>query len=217
MKKVSIVMDPVKLRKDLVSAGRSIVRAGLVVASGGNISARIGSTMFIKSRGSRLDSSDPDEYVAVDVGTLKQISGLGKYEPSSEKLMHQACYAVRKDINAVLHLHPVFSTAVSNSKVKAGPITYELAACLGSHMIKAKYKPSGSKALAMEIRRLIKAHNAILMPNHGILVVGDNIGKAAERAKAVERACQILVFSRLLGVYKFLPKKEADRIISIYR
>ena len=130
--------------------------------------------------------------------------------------MHLACYRKRPDIKAVLHLHPVFSTAVANSKIKLKTISYELAASLGSELVRAKYKPSGSRSLAKEIGRLIKKHNAILMPNHGIIVVGNSLDSALKRVFAVERACQTLVFSRLLGIHSFLPKKEAKRIMALY-
>ena len=100
--------------------------------------------------------------------------------------------------------------------MKPGLITYELAAILASELTKAKYKPSGGKALAVEIGRLIKKSNAILMPNHGLLTVGKTPDEALERALAVERACQTLIFSRLLGTFKFLPKNEAKRIIKLY-
>ena len=130
--------------------------------------------------------------------------------------MHIACYQKRLDIDTVLHLHPVFSTAVANSKIKLGAIIYELSASLGSELVRAKYKPSGSKALAKEISKLIKTHNAILMPNHGIIVIGKGLYSTFKRAFTVERACKTLIFSRLLGLFSFLPKKEAKRIAKVY-
>ena len=130
--------------------------------------------------------------------------------------MHLACYRKRGDIGAVLHLHPVFSTAVANSRGKLGPISYELAACLGSDICRARYRASGSRELAAEISSKIGGHNAVLLPNHGILIVAGSIETAFERALACERACQTLIFSKLLGAHSFLPRKEADRIIALY-
>jgi L-fuculose-phosphate aldolase len=196
---------------ELVKTGRRIVKSGLVISSGGNISARHGSLIYIKRKGVGLDS-DRKDYVCVDIKTGKCLDGV----PSVERQMHMACYKRRDDINAVVHLHPVFSTAVANSHIKLGPISYELLSCLGSGLCRARYKPSGSAALAGEISSLIGRHNAILMPNHGILVVAKTLGQAYQRAHSCERACQLLVFSRLLGAYSFLPKKEAKRIISLY-
>ncbi len=201
------------IRKELIKTGVRIVREKLVVASGGNISARSGNRMYIKAKATNLDSKSPKSYVEVDLSTGRVKSGV----PSSELPMHTACYAARKDIGAVIHLHPVFATAVANSSAKIGPVSYELAACLGSLLVRAGYKASGSEALGKEIFRFVKKYNGVLMPNHGLIAVGPDLDTAFERAIAIERACQTLIFSKLLGVSRFLPKKEAERIIRIYR
>lgn len=209
----NIVMRKPNPIKDLIKTGRKIVSNGLVVSTGGNISARCGGYMFIKTSKSALDSKKICDYAKVDLSTGKAKLGT----PSSEKLMHLACYKSRSDINAVLHLHPVYSTALANSDIKIGPITYELISCVGSEIARASYKPSGSKELASEIGKLTSRFNAVLMPNHGLIVIAPDLNTAFERVLAVERAAQTLIFSKLLGVFKFLPKKEAERIIKIYK
>jgi len=201
------------MKKDLMRTGKKVVEKNLVMTTGGNISFRRGNVVYIKAKGTSLSSKNKKDYVSIDLKTGKCKGGI----PSSEKYMHIACYKVRSDIKAVLHLHPVFSTAVANSKIKPGAVSYELVALLGSEILKAKYKPSGSHELAKEISRLIKKANAVLMPNHGLVVVGKTLKEGLKRALAVERACQTLIFSRLLGLFNFLPKKEAKRIISLYR
>jgi len=197
----------------LIKTGKKVVRQGLVVAKGGNISARAGDYMYIKTKGSMLDSPRIHDYTRVNIKTLECTGGV----PSSEKYVHLACYKERDDIRAVLHLHPVFCTAVANSKLKVKPVSYELLASLGSEIAKASYKPAGSRKLASEIAAKIKKSNAVLMPNHGVVVVAKDLETALERALVVERACQTLVFSRMLGLPGFLPKKEARRIISLYK
>jgi L-fuculose-phosphate aldolase len=210
--------------RGLIKIGKKAVEEKFVVASGGNISARRGGFVFIKTSGPGLGSPDKKDYAKVNLKTGKPVNppsasprGEHTRQPSSELPFHIACYKARSDIGAVIHLHPVFSTAVANSAVKPGAISYELLACLGSELLKAKPKPAGSFALAKEVARLIKKTNAILLPNHGLITVGKTIDAAFTRALAVERACQTLIFSRLLGLHKFLPRKEAKRIISLYR
>jgi len=203
--------NPPDIKKELVRIGKRIAKQGLIVGTGGNISARKGNCVYIKAKSASLESSRKTDYVCVDLTTEKSKKGV----PSTEKYMHLACYRVRPDISVVMHLHPVFSTAAANSKIRLGPISYELLACLGSNIVRASYKPAHSEKLAKEISLRIKKHNAILMPNHGIVVVGKDVETAFRRAITVERACQTLIFSRLSGLFKFLPKKEAARIIKM--
>lgn len=201
------------IRKDLLRIGKRIVKEGFVISKGGNISAREDSYIYIKKKGAPLGSSDKKSYIHIDLISEKAVSGI----PSAERYIHIACYKKRADIKAILHLHPIFSTAVANSRVKLGPISYEFLSLLGSELCRARYKPAGSKELAKEVASLIGKYNAILLPNHGLLVVGKDLDVAFQRAQACERSCQVLIFSKLLGLYKFLPKSEADRIISLYK
>lgn len=201
------------VRKDLIKTGKHLVKDKFVIANGGNISVRTGHFIYIKAKGACLDSPKKRDYVRIDLRTNKPTAGI----PSSEQYIHIACYKKRPDIKAVLHLHPVFSTAVANSRIKLGPISYELLSSLGSPLVRARYKPAGSAKLAREIPSVVRKANGILLPNHGLLALGEDLDVALERAVAIERACKVLVFSRLLGLYRFLPRREAKRIISFYR
>jgi L-fuculose-phosphate aldolase len=202
-----------EIRRALARTGRTAARKRYVVGTGGNISARRGRFMYIKAGGASLASATPRDYLCVDITTGKH----ARRTPSAETLMHLACYRTRPDARACAHLHPVFSTAVANAAISLGPVSYELLAVVRSGVVRARYKSAGSRALAGEIERLIKKANAILMPNHGLLAVGGTPDEALARAEAVERACQTLVFSRLFGLSRFLPKKEAKRIINMYK
>lgn len=195
---------------DLIKVGQRLYREGYVISKGGNISIRRGNYIYIKRRGAPLSTSRPADYIAVELRTGKCRSGA---IPSTEKSLHILAYRTRPDINTVLHLHPVFSTAVANSKLKVGFVSYELISVLHSPLVKARYRPAGSISLAEEVARLLRRSNAVLMPNHGIVVVADSIMSGYERVRAVERACQILIFTRLTRLYKFLPVREARRII----
>ncbi|MDD4203346.1 MAG: class II aldolase/adducin family protein [Candidatus Omnitrophica bacterium] len=203
--------------KTLIKYGKKAIKDKLVIALGGNISIRQKDHILIKAKGVSLSTSKAENYIKVFIDVGADLCVCPKQEkPSSEVAFHLACYKARKDINAVVHVHPVFSTAVANSNIKLECVSYEEAAALCSQIIRSKYFPSGSIALAKEIGKCVKTHNAILMPNHGSITVGKDLGQAYTRALAVERACQTLVASRSLGTMKFLPKNEAKRIIEIY-
>lgn len=200
-------------RSDLIRIAGKVARERLVISGGGNISARAGRYIYISPKGACLDSCPKSSYVRVSLDSGRVSGGV----PSSELYMHLACYGENSGIGAVMHLHPVFSTAVANSRIKLAPVSYELLSCLGSEMVRARYKPAGSGALAREVGAFIKRYNAILLPNHGLLTVGRDLDEAFERARTCERACQTLIFSKLLGLHTFLPRKEANRIIALYR
>jgi L-fuculose-phosphate aldolase len=94
------------LRDQLALAGRAMSRAGLVVGSGGNLSAREpGSDRFwVTAAGTFLDRLDRDDFVMIPVDADPPRAE--RAQASSEVALHVGTYRARPDVNAVIHLHP---------------------------------------------------------------------------------------------------------------
>lgn len=185
-----------KSLKELVIIGRKIERCGLVIGEGGNISARAGNVVYIKSRGVSMGCAGTDDYVSVDVKTGKAL--IKGARPSSEIYLHLACYRKRKDIRAVVHAHPVFATALADTDYDFKPLPYETACCIKSPVAKIRYIKPGSKKLAGKVGSAIAGHNAVLLKRHGLVTVGGDIKEAFLRALAVERAAIGAVCSSII-------------------
>ena len=93
------------MRRQLARIGREVVRAGLVVGSGGNLSARRpGSDRFwVTAAGTWLDRLTRASFARVD---LADGTHGGPVRPTTELALHLATYRARPDVNAIIHLHP---------------------------------------------------------------------------------------------------------------
>jgi ribulose-5-phosphate 4-epimerase/fuculose-1-phosphate aldolase len=96
-----------QVRSAICEAGREVVKRGLVDACFGNISYRLGDTLYISASGSFLDELD-NAVVAI---SLKDGTESGS-NPSSELPAHREI-AVSTNFQAVLHGHPLFSMILS--------------------------------------------------------------------------------------------------------
>lgn len=198
------------LRNELIKYGKLIYSEGLVIGSGGNISARRGDTVYVKASGVSLGEGRLSDYNEIDLktGRIKCFKG-----PCSIEIpMHIACYRARPDVGAVIHVHPVFSTAAGMTGKKLKYISYEFMVAMGSEVPIINYKKAGSLALAEGVKKAIKKHNGILLKNHGIIVVGKNLHQAYIRALALERACRTYLFSKYAKTLSFIPKAELKRL-----
>ncbi|MFA5499975.1 MAG: class II aldolase/adducin family protein [Candidatus Omnitrophota bacterium] len=185
-------------RKELVKYGKLIYAQDFVVGSGGNISVRVKDRIYIKASRVSLENSQETDYNEIDLRTGKAVCLKGPC--SIEVPMHTACYMARPhDIGAVVHTHPVYGTIAAMSLKKLGFISYELMFTLATEAPVMGYKEPGSRELADAVKKMIKKHNAILLKNHGALIVGRDLKEAYERAVALERACKIYVLSKLTG------------------
>ena len=98
------------LRRELVDLHDELPRNGLVVWTGGNVSARDPETglVAIKPSGVRYGELTPESMVVVDLdGRIVE----GDLKPSSDTASHLYIYRHRPDVNGVVHTHSRYATA----------------------------------------------------------------------------------------------------------
>jgi len=95
-------------RELLARLGLDAVRAGLAVASGGNLSARTGDAAetWVTAAGTWLDRLGEKDFVRVRLSDGVVLEATPGARPSTEVALHLHTYRVRPDINAIIHLHP---------------------------------------------------------------------------------------------------------------
>ena len=93
----------VRAQEDILRAGVLLDARGWVPATGGNFSARLDDgTVAITVSGVHKGHLTPDDVMRVDMAG----QSLDGKKPSAETLLHTGLYALRPDVNAVLHSHP---------------------------------------------------------------------------------------------------------------
>ena len=184
-------------RKEIVRAARSLVDAGLVTGTAGNVSVREARTGCFLITPSGLDYR---LMRAQDIVRIDQATGSveGRRRPSTERELHRLIYKAREDVNAVVHHHSPYATAISVAGKTIPNILDE-----GSELTPietVEYAPSGTRELAINAAaRLADGFNAALLANHGVVVVGETLEEALARSVEVERLAKIFVWAEALG------------------
>ena len=133
------------LADQLADVGRAAVGRGLVVASGGNLSARCPDrdAFLVTGAGTWLDRLTRDDLALVGLDG----SPLEGPEPSSEWRLHRATYRVRPDVHAVVHLHPQTAVVLDALGYPVRLLTLDHATYL-RRIERIPYFPNGSDELA---------------------------------------------------------------------
>lgn len=189
-------MDDSKLREEIIRAGRLMIEKGLVQGSGGNISARVPGGLLITPSGMAYDKITPDDIVLLDMSG-KTLCGAAK--PSVEKELHRRLLAARPDINAVIHTHSVYATAIAATRRNLEPITDNQVIVFGGAVRVAEYAPIGSDALARNAEAALGKGCGALLANHGAVCVGDTIDEAMFRCEMLETFAKIYILARTAG------------------
>jgi len=162
------------------------VERGLVLASGGNLSARLpdGETFVVTGGGAWLDQLTPAHFSVLDLDG--QVID-GSVQPSSEWKLHQRTYRVRPDVNAVIHVHPQYAILVDALGQPIRMFSLDHAYYVKSVGI-TPYYPNGSDELADTAAEQARQHNCVLMSHHGCSAMGEDIGMAFRRVMNLEEA-----------------------------
>jgi ribulose-5-phosphate 4-epimerase/fuculose-1-phosphate aldolase len=181
-------MDPFDTeRQQVVEACRLLVRQGYLAATGGNVSLCLSGRAGFAITPSNLDYDRmlPGDVCILDF-ELRPIAADQK--PSLESALHAAVYQARPDVNAVVHTHQVYASALALIKASIPALFDEQARFLGRSVDVIPYAPSGTGLLKNQIARHVRDHhNAYILQNHGALCFGHDMERALNNVEILEK------------------------------
>ena len=198
------------LKSDLINFSRLCGTNGFVKAYDGNLSVRTKKN-YILSTASQTQKSKTKESDIVKCDTKgKKISG--KKKLSTELKLHLYIYSKRKDVNAVVHSHPVYisSFAAAGKKLPVN-ILPEVYLQLGEIPL-AKYATPSTDEVPHSIEPFVMGHNAVILANHGLVAFGKTIEEAYMITEKLEQYAQICFNALLLGGVKSIPQAQLKKL-----
>ena len=175
------------IKQQIVQTSQDLVRKGYLMATGGNVSIRVLEQDAFAITPSNYDymKMTPDD-VCILSFELEKLEGERK--PSVEAGMHAAIYRVRGDVNAIVHTHQVYASALTLIRAPIPALFDEQARFLGRSVDIIPYAPSGTGILKDTIARHVKNHNnAFMMQNHGALIFGHDMERAVHNVEILEK------------------------------
>ena len=199
-----------QIRADIVEAGRRLYARAYVASNDGNISARLDDHRIVTTPKSVSKGfMTPDMMVIVDNDGQK-VSG--DRDPSTELQMHLEVYRNRPDVNAVVHAHPPLATGFAVAGIPlTRAVLAEVVTTLGSIPI-AEYGTPSTRELPDAVRKYIKAHDGMLLANHGAVTCGVDVMAAYYKMETIEHFAKISLVARMLGREHLISREEVERL-----
>lgn len=172
------------LRAEIVRIVQELDASGLNRGSSGNVSARWGEGMLVTPSGVRGRDLAPEmlAYMPLDAST----GWKGPLKPSSEWRFHRDLLRARPEFGAVVHTHAPFSTILSIARKPVPAVHYMIAAFGGSEIRCSDYATYGTAALSDAVVAAMQDRAGCLMANHGMVVGGPDLARAAWLAHELE-------------------------------
>jgi L-fuculose-phosphate aldolase len=115
-------------------------------------------------------------------------------------------------VHAVVHAHPPIATGFAVAGIPLDrAVLAEVITTLGSVPI-ADYGTPSTAELPGAVRRYIKAHDGLLLANHGALTVCRSVLSAYYKMETIEHFARISLVARLLGRERVLSREEVRRL-----
>jgi L-fuculose-phosphate aldolase len=126
--------------------------------------------------------------------------------------MHLAVYEHRPDVRAVVHAHPPLATGFAVAGIALDrAVLAEVICTLGSIPI-ADYATPSTEELPDAVKKYIRAHDGLLLANHGALTVGTDLYSAYYKMETIEHFAQISLVARTLGGERLISRDEVLRL-----
>lgn len=203
-----------ELRREMVRVGRLIWEQGLVAATDGNLSTRLGSDrLLVTPSGVSKGFFSVEDLVVMglDGGSIHSYRGRGQ-QASSEIAMHLEVYRQRHDVEAVIHAHPPLAVAFSIAGVSlARCVIPEVIVTLGS-IPTTEYATPGTAEVPESIRQAVRDYDAVIMPHHGSLTVGRTLWEAYLCLEKVEHTAKITLAAQQLGQVRTLSPEAVAKL-----
>ena len=205
--------DNRKNRRALIYTALKMNTLGINQGTAGNISFRAGEHLIITPSGVHYDAMQPDDLVKLSIETGEVVDG-GK--PSSEWRFHRDILHARGDIEAVMHAHPVFCTALACQRRGIPAFHYMVAVAGGKRIECSDYALFGTQELSDHVLRALGEHRACLMANHGMIALGRSLETALALAVEVETLAAQYVRALQMGEPVLLSDAQMDEALEAF-
>jgi len=199
----------------VLAVAKDLLAKGLVEGTAGNVSARMpdGNICITPSSVDYRDMAIEDLVVIDPGGELVK----GGRPPSSEKLLHLACYEAFEEVGSVIHSHPVHATMFAVARRPIPPCIDEFTVFVGGEVSVTEYAPSGTHDVGKAAVECLAERGAALLANHGMVAVGKSPADVLHITALVERTAQILIGAISLGGVVKLPDKVNSDFGGVYK
>lgn len=191
-------------KREVIDAGIRMLGEGITIGTWGNVTVRDPETgyVYLSPSGMPYKSLSEEDIVVVRLDGSRVE---GERKPTIETEMHLSIYRARPECNAVIHTHPIYSTAFSAMGEDIPLLLDEAAQVLGDTVRTAEYALPGSQELADNcVKALGDKAMACLLKSHGAVCLGKDLEQAFGNSTVLEATAQIYSIIRSMGG-KFQP------------
>jgi len=199
------------LRDELVK-GCQVLFATRAAGDGlaGHLSARLNEErILIKPRPASWKSLTPAGLIVIDFQGRRVDGPASESTEVREWPIHAQIYRTRPDVTCIMHAHPVASTLMAALGIAVEPLDQDCAGFTDQLPVLDNCAVSiATPALGDDVARALGKARALLLKNHGSIVVGGSVAEVCVTAYRLEKVAETMLRAAAIAS---LPLISAER------
>jgi L-fuculose-phosphate aldolase len=136
-------------------------------------------------------------------------------KPSSELKMHLAIYALREDVQCVVHAHPPCAVGLTVAGVSLEkPVVPEVLFAVGA-VPNVPYSSPTTDAVPESIRPILARCDAFMLARHGSVVLCATPKEGVMKTEVIEHTAKITLAAKVAGGATPLPDGEVAHLLGL--
>lgn len=202
------------LRQAIIDTCLAMNASGLNPGKAGNVSARWGAGLLVTPTGIPYAQLVPEDIVFLHAdGHCPP----GQRLPTSEWQFHVDILAHYPAVQAVVHSHSAYATALACLRRAIPAFHYMVAVAGGVDIRCAPYATFGTAALSGAIVAALDERRACLLANHGQIATGASLEAALALAQEVETLARQYQLALTLGEPAILDEDEMTLVLEKFK
>ena len=211
-----------RVRAQVAALHAELVRYGLVVWTGGNVSGRVpGAELFaIKPSGVSYDELTPENMILCDLdGNVIPGTPGSDRSPSSDTAAHAYVYRHMPEVGGVVHTHSTYAVAWAARGEEIPCVITAMADEFGGPIPVGPFAIIGDDSIGRGIVQTLRGHRsrAVLMRNHGPFTIGADAKDAVKAAVMLEDVARTVHIARQGGELVPIPQTAIDSLYDRYQ
>lgn len=203
-------------KKEVIKAGMKLDRYGLIALSGGNVSYRMPSgEILVTPSGMIYEDMVTSDVLVVDLDG-KVLEGNRRASVDTQALLH--IFRNRPDVNAVIHTHQPYATAIGLVEDEVVCNLTTLANATRGSVKVAPYSSAASLDMGIKALENLGDALAVVLKHHGVISIGDSLKQALYACIYLEEACKTILLAKSTGKEMALMKQnQVDAAVEVFK
>ncbi len=201
-------------KQEVIKAGIMMDRYDLIALSGGNVSVRMDDgSILVTPSGMIYSEMVPEDVLVVDLdGNI--IEGTRKPSVDTKALLY--IFRHRPDINAVIHTHQPYATALGLVQDEFPVVVTTLANATKGPVKVCPFSSAASLDMGIETVNNLGSQLAVILKHHGVMAVGKSLKEALYACVYLEEAAKTYLIAKSAGPVAELTPAQVEQAIRVF-